>query len=157
MEQKIVTLTYKKICNDMSHTEMTSTKSSIHTDRNRLGTVVFSLKHRGGLKRVHTWRSVWRPVCKLMQSIWPLIGRSLADCISMVLTVRVDFTKYYYYYYLFIIYYLLFLSLFIYYLFTYYIFTYYLFIIYYLFIYLLLINYLLFIYLLLFIIYIYIY
>ena len=32
-------------------------------------------------------------------------GRSLADCISMVLTARVDFTKYYYYYYLFIIYY----------------------------------------------------
>ena len=26
-------------------------------------------------------------------------GRSLADCISMVLTARVDFTKYYYYYF----------------------------------------------------------
>jgi len=46
-------------------------------------------------------------------------GRSLADCISMVLMARVDFTKYYYYYYLFNDYYLLFIiSLFIIYLFV---------------------------------------
>jgi len=105
-------------------------------------------------------------------------GRSLADCISMVLTSRVDFTKYYYYYYLFIIYlliiyylfiylfiyYLLFIIyLFIYYLFTYYLFTYYLFIIYLLFIiyhlfiiYLLFIYYLFNIYYLIFIIYLFI-
>ena len=49
-------------------------------------------------------------------------GRSLADCISMDLTSRVDFTKYYYYYYLFIIYYLLFI---IYYLLFIYLFIYY--------------------------------
>ena len=36
-------------------------------------------------------------------------GRLLADCISMVLTARVDFTKYYYYYYSFNDYYLLFI------------------------------------------------
>jgi len=54
-----------------------------------------------------------------------LSGRSLADCISMVLTARVDFTKYYYYYYLFNDYYLLFVI----YLFLYYLFIYHLFII----------------------------
>ena len=84
-------------------------------------------------------------------SICKLSGRSLADsdCISMVLTARVNFTKYYYYYYLFNDYYLLFII----YLFLYYLFIYHLFIIYYLFnIYLLFIIsfflYLLFIYLL---------
>ena len=53
-------------------------------------------------------------------------GRSLADCISMVLTARVDFTKYYYYYY--------YLMIIIYYLFIYLLFIYYLFIIYLIFI-----------------------
>jgi len=69
-----------------------------------------------------------------------LSGLSLADCISMVLTARVDFTKYYYYYYyLFSDYYLLFISFFIIYLFIIYLlFIKYLFITYYL----LFINYL---------------
>ena len=73
-------------------------------------------------------------------------GRSLADCISMDLTSRVDSTKYYYYYYLFIIY-LLIYYLFIYHLFIIYLlFIYYLFIIYLIFIIYLFIIYLLFIY-----------
>jgi len=59
-------------------------------------------------------------------------GRSLADCISMDLTSRVDFTKYYYYYYLLFISLLFIYLSFIYYLFIIYlIFIYYLFIIYY--------------------------
>ena len=83
-------------------------------------------------------------------------GRSLADCISMVLTARVDFTKYYYYYYyyyLFNDYYLLFII----YLFLYYLFIYHLFIIYLIFIYYLLFLYYLFTYYLLIIYYLFIY
>ena len=67
-----------------------------------------------------------------LANLCKLSGRSLAHCshgvVSMVLTARVDFTKYYYYF--FIIYYL-FISL----LFIYLSFIYYLFIIYLIFIY----------------------